>query len=69
MKEKGDFIRNRETGKVYWIEDIDYKNRIYVLEHVIKMGNGLEDDEKEIVGFDFDEVAENFEEESIKKRG
>jgi len=64
MKEIGDFVRNRKNGKIYWVKKIDYKNRMYILEYLIEAGNGLEEDTKDIVAFDFDEVRANFDEES-----
>ena len=65
--EIGDFVKNRKNGKIYWIIDIDYKNRIYVLEYMIKAGNGLEEDEKNTIAFDFDELKDNFDEEEYHK--
>ena len=61
--EKGDFIRSRKNKKIYWIVDIDYKNRLYTLEYITKAGNGFEEDEKATIGFGFDEVRSNFDEE------
>ena len=61
--EKGDFIRSRKNGKIYWIVEIDYKTERYVLEYMIKAGNSFEEDEKGRVGFDFSEVRSNFDEE------
>ena len=63
MKEYGDFVKDNRTGRIYWIIDIDYENKIYVLEYIVKAGKGNEPDKKEAIAFDFDEVAENFEEE------
>ena len=65
--EIGDFVRSRKNGKIYWIVDIDYKNRIYVLEYMIKAGEGFEEDEKKTVAFDFDELGSNFDEEENHK--
>ena len=65
--EIGDFVKSRRNGKIYWIIDIDYKNRIYVLEYMIKAGKGFEEDEKRTVAFDFDELKGNFDEEKNHK--
>ena len=65
--EIGDFVKNRKNGKIYWIIDIDYKNKIYILEYMIKAGDGLEEDEKGIIAFDFEEVKNNFDEEAYHK--
>jgi len=61
--EKGDFVRWRKNGKIYWVVDIDYKQNIYTLEYLIKAGDGFEEDEKATIGFGFDEVRNNFDEE------
>lgn len=66
--EIGDFVRSRKNGKIYWIIDIDYKNRIYILEYMIKAGDGFEEDEKRTIAFDFDELRSNFDEE-VKHKG
>jgi len=63
MKEIGDFIRSRRNGRIYWIVEIDYKNKIYVLEYLLKAGNGFEEDNRRTVAFDFNEVRTNFDEE------
>lgn len=63
MLELGDFVKSRKNGKIYWIVTINYKDRIYTLEYLIKAGNGFEEDEKATIGFDFDEVRNNFDEE------
>lgn len=65
--EIGDFVRSRKNGRIYWIVDVDYKNKIYILEYMIKAGDGLEEDEKAIVGFDFEELKSNFDEETNHK--
>ena len=64
--EKGDFVRNRKNDKIYWIIDIDYQNKMYLLEYIVKAGSGFEDDEKRTIGFSFDEVRNNFDEEKHK---
>ena len=65
--EIGDFVKNRKNGKIYWIIDIDYKNRIYVLEYMVEAGTGLEEDEKRTIAFDFNELKNNFDEEERHK--
>ena len=64
--EKGDFVRNRKNDKIYWIIDIDYQNKMYLLEYIVKAGDGFEEDEKRTIGFGFDEVRNNFDEEKHK---
>ncbi|TET08490.1 MAG: hypothetical protein E3J83_03325 [Candidatus Atribacteria bacterium] len=71
MKELNDFIRDRRNGRIYWVVDIDHENKIYTLEYIVKVGFGLEEDEKATMGFSFDEVKDNFDEEAshYNKRG
>ncbi|MBU0962275.1 MAG: hypothetical protein KKD48_00020 [Nanoarchaeota archaeon] len=43
--------------------DIDYTNKLYLLEYIVEAGNGLEEDIKATIGFSFNEVINNFDEE------
>lgn len=62
MKEINDFVRDRRDGKIYWIVEINYETEIYTLKYMVEAGEGLGEDKKAILGFDFNEVRENFEE-------
>jgi len=49
--------------------DIDYTNKLYLLEYIVEAGDGLEEDVKATIGFSFDEVINNFDEEKKHIRG